>query len=562
MRAVVPRLLSISLLALSSVRPVVAQPRAQTAAVAPAPVSLPLKHAPKPTTPAITAADLMTRLYIFADDSMEGRDTGSPGNLRGLSYIVSQLKALGLEPAGEKGSYYQAVPMVRRAFDPAATLLAGGTALKFGDDFIPVQFNPAMPSLNGAGVLFAGADAAGLTVEQTKGKVLLFTQRPAGAALQSPAVGAAAAVFITGLEGLGAQMRGFATRPSIAMANAPSRGPAGPSAFFVNAAAAKALMGGAALESSTVGAAGVTIGSDVRPVETPVDVRNVVAIARGSDPALRNSYVAIGAHNDHVGVAPRAVDHDSLKAFNDAVWAAREKGEKPMNAALRDQVRLNLDSLRALRPVRRDSIFNGADDDGSGSMAVLEIAEAIARTPKKPKRSVLFVWHAGEERGLLGAMHYTDNPTVPRDSIIAQLNIDMIGRGTASDQPLGGPTYVGLVGSRRLSTELGDLVESVNSARTRKMVLDYGLDANGHPENIYCRSDHFAYARYGIPVAFFFTGVHADYHQLTDEPQYIDYPHYATITQYIGDILTRVANLDRRPVVDKPKPDPKGRCQQ
>jgi hypothetical protein len=523
---------------------------------------LPLKHAPKPTTRAITAADLMTRLYIFADDSMEGRDTGTPGNIRGLRYIEGQLKALGLEPAGDKGTYFQAVPMVRASYAPSASITVGGSALRIGDDFLPVQFNPAMPSLDGVGVVFAGPEAAGLTVEQTRGKALLFTRQPAGAALQSPAVGAAAALFITGLEQMGAQLKAQIMRPSVRMAGSPSRGARGPSAFFVSAAAARALLGGKAIDSMTVGSAGGAISGDVRQTESPVDVRNVVAIARGSDPALRNSYVAIGAHNDHVGIAPRSVDHDSLKAWNDAMWAVRGKGEKPMNASVREQIKLNLDSIRAQRPVRRDSIFNGADDDGSGSMAVLEIAEAVARSPRKPKRSVLFVWHAGEERGLLGAMHYTDNPTVPRDSIVAQLNIDMIGRGTAADQPLGGPTYVGLVGSRRLSTQLGDLVEEVNAARTRKMVLDYGLDANGHPENIYCRSDHYAYARYGIPVAFFFTGIHADYHQLTDEPQYIDYPHYATITQYIGDILTRVANQTTRPVVDKPTPDPKGRCQQ
>ncbi|MCU0634395.1 MAG: M28 family peptidase, partial [Gemmatimonadaceae bacterium] len=346
------------------------------------------------------------------------------------------------------------------------------------------------------------------------------------------------------------------------MAGAAARGVAGPSAFYVSRAGALALMGGKAMDSLVVGTAGATFTNDLRPTETPVDVRNVVGILRGSDPALRNSFVAIGAHNDHVGIAPRAVDHDSLKAYNDALWALRAKGEKPFSASMREQVKVDVGALRTRGPARADSVYNGADDDGSGSMGVLEIAEAFAKAPRTPKRSLLFVWHAGEERGLLGALHFTDQPTVARDSIVAQLNIDMIGRGRAEDQPLGGPTYVGLVGSRRLSTELGDLIETINGERTQKMVLDYALDANGHPENIYCRSDHFAYARYGIPVAFFYTGAHADYHQLTDEPQYIDYPHYATITQFIHDIASRVANLDHRPVVDKPKPDPKGRCQQ
>jgi Zn-dependent M28 family amino/carboxypeptidase len=221
---------------------------------------------------------------------------------------------------------------------------------------------------------------------------------------------------------------------------------------------------------------------------------------------------------------------------------------------------VNVDSLRRLRPARPDSINNGADDDGSGSMALLEIAENLAAAPRKPRRSVLFVWHTAEEKGLLGARWFTDHPTVPRDSIVAQLNIDMIGRGRREDVATGGPAYVGIVGSRRLSTELGDLAAGL--ARQDGIRLDYALDANGHPQNIYCRSDHYHYARYGIPIAFFFTGLHGDYHQVTDEPQYIDYPHYARITNYVRDLAVRVADLDHRVVVDKPKPDPTGECRQ
>jgi Zn-dependent M28 family amino/carboxypeptidase len=212
--------------------------------------------------------------------------------------------------------------------------------------------------------------------------------------------------------------------------------------------------------------------------------------------------------------------------------------------------------------VRRDSINNGADDDGSGSVALLEIAEALARGPTRPRRSVLFVWHTAEEKGLQGARWFVDHATVPRDSIVAQLNMDMIGRGTAVDLRGGGPTYLQLVGSRRLSTELGDLVERVNREQPRPFTFDYSFDAPGHPENIYCRSDHAHYARYGVPVVFFHTGLHGDYHQVSDEAQYIDYPHFAAVTTFIGDVTLRVAGLDRRPVVDKPRPDPNAPCRQ
>ena len=138
----------------------------------------------------------------------------------------------------------------------------------------------------------------------------------------------------------------------------------------------------------------------------------------------------------------------------------------------------------------------------------------------------------------------------------------MIGRGGASEMPRGGPYYLGLVGSRRLSTELGDLVETVNREQRRPLELDYELDAPGHPENIYCRSDHYNYARYGIPIVFFFTGLHGDYHRVTDEPQYIDYAHMERITRFIADLLTRVADRDRRPVVDKPRMDAGTPCRQ
>jgi Zn-dependent M28 family amino/carboxypeptidase len=167
---------------------------------------------------------------------------------------------------------------------------------------------------------------------------------------------------------------------------------------------------------------------------------------------------------------------------------------------------------------------------------VLEIAEALASAPAKPKRSILFIWHAGEEEGLWGSEYFTDHPTVPRDSIVAELNIDMIGRGRADDVKGGGPGYLQLIGSRRLSTELGDLVEAVVKTEPTSFKLDYQYDANGHPQQYYCRSDHYEYARYGIPIVFFSTGGHRDYHQVTDEPQYIDY-----------DQLARVASRCRHP---------------
>src|SRR5262249_44021749 len=174
------------------------------------------------------------------------------------------------------------------------------------------------------------------------------------------------------------------------------------------------------------------------------------------------------------------------------------------------------------------------------SAGVLEIAEALVR--ERPKRSVLFVWHTGEEKGLLGSDWFTRHPTVPRDSIVAQLNIDMIGRGDASDLKGGGPGYLQVIGSHRLSTELGDLIEQVNREGKHGFEFDYTYDAAGHPDNYYCRSDHAMYARFGIPVAFFTTGGHEDYHQVTDEVQYIDFDKMARVVGLVEASTLAVAN--------------------
>jgi Zn-dependent M28 family amino/carboxypeptidase len=237
----------------------------------------------------------------------------------------------------------------------------------------------------------------------------------------------------------------------------------------------------------------------LRRTSSPIQAFNVVGVLPGADAARRGEYVAIGSHYDHDGIG---------------------------------------------QPVDGDSIYNGADDDGSGTVAMLEIAERLVRQP--PARSVLFVWHTAEEKGLLGSEAFTRTPTVPRESIVAQLNIDMIGRNT--------PDSVYLVGSRRLSTELGELVEAVNRTQARPFAFDYSFDAPNHPERIYCRSDHYNYARYGIPVTFFTTGLHDQYHKPQDEAHLIDYDKLARVTQLIADIGVEVANRPARPRVDQPVP--------
>ena len=553
-----------------------------------APVEGPLKHAPRPTTPAITPADLMTRLYIFADDSMLGREAGTPGGLKGTQYIADEVKKLGLEPAGVNGTYFQDVPPVRRRLADGASITVDGAALALKTDFLPIppgeytsQFG-AGRSLANVPVVYAGAlndpAAQALDPKSVEGKVVLFGAPRLGDGRRAyqfyvqqftpiyEKYAGAAAIAIATLDVTPPAILGFfGAEPLIMQSPENALATDKPAGILVTEAAAQKLMG-ASLNGMKPGTTGRTIAGGVTFADAPTaaPARNVVAILRGSDPALRSTYVVVGAHNDHDGIADEAVDHDSLRVFNRFV--RRGGAETPERAASADELakmRASLDSIRKLRPARLDSVMNGADDDGSGSMGVLEIAEQVATAKQKPKRSVLFVWHTAEEKGLFGSQWYSDNPTVPRDSIVAGINIDMIGRGGAFDEVEGGgPQYLQLLGSRRLSTQLGDLVEQVNKERKYDFKLDYQFDANGHPQQYYCRSDHYNYARYGIPVVFFSTGGHQDYHMPTDEPQYVDYDHFSRVTNYIAELTTTLANTPQRLAVDKPKPDPKGQCVQ
>jgi hypothetical protein len=569
-----------------------AQQAAAPRAAAPAPPSWDVlmrgrTHAPTPTTGAITAADLKTRLYIFADDSMQGRLLATAGNVKGVEYIASEVKRMGLTPAGDNGTFFQAVNLVDRKFDASTKLAVGSTEFAPWTDFVLRDQGSNARSLDGVPAVFGGTwgDSTSLIdPSATAGKLVILktnangvTQNSGGGvnrALVTRRYANAAGIAVASLEAMPAQMIEIFRQPNQLLKTEPD--PDLPSFLYINKRVADALLG-ADIDNAKAGQAGATVTSTPKFGEAPTEfpARNVVAMIQGSDPRLRNEFVAIGAHNDHIGWSTRPVAHDSIYVVNHLFRTGGADDQPPhLDAAQQAQVNALIADIRKRSngaTARPDSIYNGADDDGSGSVSALEIAQYFASQKVKPKRSLLFVWHVGEEAGLYGSEWYTDHPTVPRDSIVAQLNMDMIGRGAAADNTgitkegvryHGNPDYVQLVGSRRLSTELGDLAEAVNHGEKHPFTFDYAMDANGHPSNIYCRSDHYEYARYGIPIIFFTTGGHADYHQVTDEPQYIDYDRMARVAQYVADLATRVGNLEHRPVVDKQKPDPHGQCVQ
>jgi hypothetical protein len=539
--------------------------------------SLPLKHAARPTTAAISAADLMTRLYIYSDDSMMGREAGTAGNVKATNYIAAELRRMGLQPAGESGGYFQTIPLKTRNFDTTSTFSVAGAPLTAFTDYLPLNRQPA--SNAAVSIVFGGMvgdSAHQLSPAQAAGKLVVLKTggfSSLRAMRRAPAIEGAWGVALIGLDSMPPQMMGFLRRPQMFLDdNTP--GQPQPAVFLISQGTASKMFT-TPFDSLLPGATGAGAAIDVRYLVTPIAdaARNVVAIIPGSDPELKGQFVAIGAHNDHIGMA-RPVDHDSIRIWNHVVRPeGADDGGKQATPAQQATVDSLLAAYRAAHPgsTRIDSISNGADDDGSGTVSALEVAEHIASLPRKPKRSILFVWHTGEEKGLLGSRFFTDHPTVARDSIVAQLNMDMVGRGDAADEtgrtkegtPIhGSPSYLQLVGSRRLSTELGDLIETVNTQGHHGITLDYAIDADGHPSNIYCRSDHYSYARYGIPITFFTTGLHSDYHQVTDEAEFIDYDHMARVVSFVSDIALHVANLDHRVVVDHPKPDPTAPCRQ
>jgi hypothetical protein len=514
-----------------------------------------------------------------------GRQVGTEWNTRATAYIEREVRRIGLRPAGTDG-YFQEVPVGQRVLDSASVVRIGGRSLRIGTDFIAQIPSGGRRRVSASEAIYGGMAFDTLTVPTDgswRGKVVVFRTfvPPSGfnptafiasagyRRFQETQREAAAVIFV-----MPAALAPSAARAALQGGNITLLRQGGDSLLtvMVPADVGTALMG-QPVSGLSPGARGGRVELDIRmrDIVRPGS-RNVVAVLPGSDPTLANEYVAIGAHNDHVGFTRTPVDHDSLWAFNKVVRPqGADSPNRPASPAEAARIRSVIDSLRRIRPPRRDSIRNGADDDGSGSMGLLEIAEAFAALPTKPRRSVLFVWHTGEEAGLWGADHFTEHPTVPREAIVAQLNIDMIGRGAPEDitgSAKGGgllhgdDRYLQVIGSRRLSSELGDIVDEVNGTRPVSFRLDYAMDANGHPQNIYCRSDHYMYARFGIPVAFFTTGGHADYHQVTDEPQYLRYGHMAEVARFIGEVARRVADADERPVVDKPVPDRNAGCQQ
>ena len=283
---------------------------------------------------------------------------------------------------------------------------------------------------------------------------------------------------------------------------------------------------------------------------------NVVGLVEGTDPVLKSTYVLLGAHLDHAGYSQTATGRlsspDACRrrspAAQAAVTAAGRTVQRPTDAGRGGRGRGGAadgdDDDADVDPFdERDAINNGADDDGSGSAALMAIARAFATGPR-PKRSVVFVWHAGEESGLFGSRYNADFPVVPIDDIEAHLNLDMVGRNDCDNLEGDHDDTLFVVGADRISTGLHNTIVEVNDAMDAPLALDYELNDADDPENVYRRSDHFSYAAKGIPVAFFTTGLHPDYHRVTDSVDKIQFEKMARVTELVYRTGMAIANRD------------------
>ncbi len=503
----------------------------------------------------IAANQMKDYLTFIASDEMEGRDTPSRGLDTTAKFLAMNLSRWGFKPAGDNGTFFQSIDLLRYRTDGGRTKAEfNDKPLNLGTDFVPAsspgtvsgqlvfagngwfmkskQFD-AYKDINPAGkiaVIFAipGALPRGATRADLSGKSGEDFMNPVEYARSK---GVSGLIWVADSQYPANFMRNrqrLLERGSVSVAKfqPATTTPSVPS-IVISMDAAKALFEGEKDAESILSSGGANLPApflmndqkkmmlNVASNTETVPTQNVVAVWEGGDPALKSEYVALGSHYDHVG--------------------------------------------SGCPPNGDDRICNGADDDGSGTTAMLAMAEALAKAPTRPKRSVLFVWHCGEEKGLWGSRYFTEFPTVPLNAIVAQINMDMIGRTKADgdtntrNKDLSGPNSIYLIGSTMMSTELGEIVNTVNKSYLN-LTFDTRYDDPKDPNRFFYRSDHYNYAKKGIPIIFFFDGVHEDYHRAGDTADKIDYQKMEKVTRTIYMTTWEIANRAARVKVDKPLP--------
>lgn len=469
---------------------------------------------------AIREADLKRDLYALAGDSMRGREAGTLDEMRASMWLAAEMGRIGVKPMGEDGTWFQWWNMRRTRLSASASLVRLGEAsIPIWKEVIPM--GNAAAALTGTTVVLDARD----TGTDVRGRVVVTAMVPpnpnairtttntweynyttsAITATANPFARRGAAAVIVIADTIGDRM--FDAVATVRMRGAYDV-VGGLPRFVRNPAGGRGGRGGGGAQGPPAQVFLVRrathFGSDV-----PVDIRlvpetfeypsvNVIGVVRGTDRTLRDEYVVFSSHQDHDGVR---------------------------------------------YPVAGDSIWNGADDNASTSVALLAIARAWVKQPSK--RSALFIFHGAEERGLLGSRYHVAHPVVPLDKMVAVLNGDMIGRNH--------PDTAALLGSQpphRNSAELVAMALDANRAVSR-FVVDSSWDRPDHPEGWYFRSDHVPYAERRVPALFFSTNLHGDYHTPRDEPKNINYPKLTRMTQWMYLTGWKVANAAKRPGIDE-----------
>jgi hypothetical protein len=483
-------------------------------------------QSPAPAVPApasggaesITAADVSRRVHLIAHDSMGGRGTPSPGLEMMAAYVAAEFRRLGLAPGGDSGSYIQRYPLEVYASRPESSSVWAtgrapgrwglGQAFKFGQGTLTNSHIAAEV------VLWTGTPQAGVPLHpaSVEGKVVIVAPGPGDlpGAMQLIQAKPAAIVAVLDLPDqvwpqLPDQLQGRQVRkpeetsplvvPPVLFTRDTTFAP-WLAQVGVNVDSVRAAMTGP-LTITALSGVELHIALDQRKVESTT-APNVIGILEGSDPVLKGEYVVFSAHIDHVGTA------------------AGGQGCAANGA---------------------DSICNGADDDGSGSVAVLELAEAFALAPDRPKRSLVFLAVSGEERGLWGSAHWVAHPSVPIASVVANLNNDMVGR---SDNFKDSIAVVG-----REHSDLGATLDGVAAAHPELRMAP--VSDPWPQENLFFRSDHFNFARAGVPALFFTSGLHPDYHRVSDTPERIDADYEARYARLVYFLARAIADQPTRP---------------
>jgi hypothetical protein len=554
--------------------------------------------------PQFSQDEMKQWLTYIASDALQGRQVFTEGYGLASAYVAEQLKSFGVLPAGDSGTYFQTVSIrgMRTRSNSSVTVTVNGETRTFKDGegvtfprnqggkqtiTASVEFvgyglrltelkhdDYAQRDVNGKVVVLIGRGIRGMTAAQNRlinGRArdavelrhavatispLIPAGRGRGAGPAAPAGNAAPGGNVGPGGNPGPAAPGAAPGAAPAAANAApanaaqrtdfqtARNPGLPiapqltasDAFFEflfsgsghsyqalrDLAAKQEPLPDVSLRDVTIT---ITVDAEYDPVQTRL-TRNVVGIVRGTDSKLRDTYVAIGAHLDHTGYQQFAPGGGGAAGGAQIGFCTGQTRPTP-------------------RP--GDVVNNGADDDGSGVVSLLAIAKAFA-TGQKPKRSVVVVWHSGEEEGLYGSRYMADYPVLPAGGMVAMLNVDMVGRNRCDDPAQANTVYV--VGADRISTELHNLNESANAALPRPLTLDYELNDVADPESFYTRSDHYSYALKGVPIIFYSTGLHRDYHYVTDEVDKIEFGKMARIAELIHATALRVGNLDHAPARD------------